>query len=148
MSARASGIATPGILASLLVTGLLLAACSSDGASGAEDRTIVVDSEAVSADSLRKAVGGLCTALERLPTDPMAARDAFYDLSHARLHTIAAAVDEIDRGAATSLLEAKAVVEEDLARFPFASSLAADLNRLATATREALVALSIRTEPC
>jgi len=136
------------ILAYAFVGGMLLAACSSDRSPDAGDRTIQVDGQAVAASSLRQAVTGLCTALERLPIDPTAARRAFYDLSHDRLHTIAAAVQDIDRPAATSLLNAKAVVEEDLARFPFPSSLAADLDRLAAASRAALRVLSVPAEPC
>jgi len=134
------------IVAFALAGGVVLAACSS-GPLGAGDRTIEVDGQVVSATSLREAVG-LCAVLERLPTDPLAARDAFYSLSHDRLHTIAAAVQEVDRAVATSLLQAKAVVEEDLARFPFPPSLADDLDRLVAATGAALETLSIRTEPC
>jgi hypothetical protein len=40
------------------------------------------------------------------------------------------------------------VVEADLARYPFPTSLRTDLDRLIDATRRALAALSIPTEPC
>ncbi|MGH2649850.1 MAG: hypothetical protein ACRDHK_01385 [Actinomycetota bacterium] len=86
--------------------------------------------------------------MDRLPTDPSAARDAFYSLSHDRLHTIAAAIQEIDRSAADRLLRAMAVVQEHLTGPPFPTSLAGDLDRLIVATRVALRALSIPTEPC
>ncbi|GIU96692.1 MAG: hypothetical protein KatS3mg013_0495 [Actinomycetota bacterium] len=143
MTSRAARVRT-----SVLLGALLLAACSPGPSTGARERTIQVNGQPVPVSSLREAVTGLCAALERLPTDPMAARDAFYALSHDRLHTIAAAVQEVDRAVAASLLQSKAVVEEDLARFPFPASLAADLDRLTAATRAALGALSIRTEPC
>jgi len=135
------------VFASALFGVQVLSACSS-GPSTVGTRTIEVDGKEVSGSSLREAVTGLCVALERLPPDPLAARDAFYSLSHDRLHTIAAAVQEIDGAAAASLLRAMAVVEEHLARPPFPTSLAGDLDRLITATREALRALSIPTEPC
>lgn len=135
------------IFAPALFGAQLLSSCSS-GPSTVGTRTIEVDGEEVAASSLREAVTGLCVALERLPTDPLAARDAFYSLSHDRLHTIAAAVQEIDRSAAASLLRAMAVVEEHLARSPFPTSFAGDLDRLIAATRVALRALSIPTEPC
>jgi len=134
--------------AAAVIGAQLLSSCSSDPSAVAGTRTIEVDGEEVAASSLREAVTGLCVALERLPTDPLAARDAFYSLSHDRLHTIAAAVLEIDRSAATSLLRAMAVVEEHLARPPFPASVAGDLDRLIAATRVVLRALSIPTEPC
>lgn len=133
---------------SILLGALLLAACSPDPSTGAKERTIEVSGQPVPVSSLREAVTGLCTALERSGTDPLAARDAFYALSHDRLHMIAAAVQEVDRAAAASLLQAKAVVEEDFGRLPFPPSLPDDLDRLVTATRTALGALSIATVPC
>jgi hypothetical protein len=111
-------------------------------------RTIEVQGRSVTASSLREAVSGLCIARARLETDALAARSAFYDLAHQGLHTIAAAVQGVDRDAATTLLQAKAVVEADLARYPFPTSLRTDLDRLIDATRRALAALSIPTEPC
>jgi len=130
-----------------MVSAVLLASCSGAGPA-AGTRTIRVDTTPVAVDELQEAVTGLCLALDRLATDPLAARDAFYDLSHERLHTIAAAAGEVDRPAAASLLEAKAAVEADLDRVPFPSSLPGDLERLVTATRSALEALSISSEPC
>jgi hypothetical protein len=136
------------VLALAFIGAESLSSCSSGPSTVLRTRTIEVDGEELAASSLREAVTGLCTALERLPADPRAARDAFYSLSHDRLHTIAAAVQEIDRSAAASLLQAMAVVEERLARPPVPPSLAGDLDRLLTATRAALRALSIPTEPC
>ncbi len=136
------------VLAAALIGAQLLSSCSSGPSTVGRTRTIQVDGEEVAASSLRGAVTGLCAALERLPADPRAARDDYYSLSHQRLHTIAAAVQEIDRSVAASLLQAMAVVEEDLARPPFPASLAGDLDRLLAATRAALRALSIPTEPC
>jgi len=126
----------------------LLSSCSSGPSTVARSRTIEVDGEEVVASSLREAVTGLCAALERLPVDPRAARDAFYSRSHDRLHMIATAVQEIDRSTAASLLQAMAVVEERLARRAFPASLGGDLHRLVAATRAALRALSIPSEPC
>jgi hypothetical protein len=136
------------VLASALIGAQLLSSCSSGPSTVARTQTIEVDGEEVAASSLREAVTGLCAALEHLPADPRSARDAYYQLSHERLHMIAAAVQEIDRSAAASLLQAMAVVEEDLARPPFPASLAGDFDRLVTATRAALGALSIPTEHC
>jgi len=135
-------------MASALIGAQLLSACSSGASTAARTRTIEVDGEKVAASALREAVTGLCAALEHLPADPGAARDAYYSLSHDRLHMIATAVQEIDRSAAASLLQAMAVVEERLAQPPFPASLAGDLDRLVAATRAALRALSIPTEPC
>jgi hypothetical protein len=136
------------VLASALIGAELLSSCSSGPTTVARSRTIEVDGEEVAASSLREAVTGLCVALERLPSDPPAARDAFYSLSHDRLHTIAAAVQEIDRPAAGSLLRAMAVVEERFARPLSPASLATAFDRLLAATRVALRALSIPAEPC
>jgi hypothetical protein len=136
------------VLASALIGAQLLFSCSSGPSTVARTQTIEVDGEEVTASSLREAVTGLCVALKHLPADPGAARDAYYSLSHDRLHMIATAVQEIDRSVAASLLQAMAVVEERLARPPFTTSLVGDFDRLVAATRAALRALSIPTEPC
>ena len=130
------------------MTSVLTSGCLSTEPSDAGDRSISVQGQSLSASSLRAAVAGLCTSLERLPEDPVAARDAFFDLAHDHLHSIAAAAQRVDRSAAAALLQAKAVVEEDLARSPFPSSLTRDLERLAAATRTALTAMSIRSDAC
>lgn len=141
-------IRAPLVLVSALVSAQLLSSCSSGQSTLTRSQTIEIDGKKVAASSLREALTGLCVALERLPTDALAARDAFYSLSHDRLHTIAAGVQEIDRSAAASLLRAMAVVEEHFARPPFPASLVGDLGRLIAVTRVALRELSIRTEAC
>lgn len=80
---------------------------------------------------------GLCEARARA-TQPAAARTAFFDRAHQPIHELAAAAAQEDRAAAARLLEAKQVVERDLAGD--ASGLAGDLDRLLTTTGRAIVA--------
>ncbi|MGH2589506.1 MAG: hypothetical protein ACRDGW_01770 [Actinomycetota bacterium] len=141
--ARSAAAAT-----AVIVAAMLTGSCSESRPADSGDGTIRVDATLVSVDQLQEAVTGLCLALDRLGSDPLASRDIFYDLSHDSLHTIAAAAEDVDRSAAASLLQAKAIVEANLDRSPFPPSLGSDLQRLVTTTRAALEVLSIPAPPC
>jgi len=80
---------------------------------------------------------GLCVTRARA-SQPAAARTAFFDRAHQPLHELAAAVARDNRAAAARLLEAKQLVERDLAGD--AIGLAGDLDRLLDATRRAIAA--------
>ncbi len=101
------------------------------GACGTDDNAA---SPARPYDSLYQ---GLCVARARA-TQPAAARTAFFDRAHQPIHELAAAAAREDRAAAARLLEAKQVVERDLAGD--ASGLAGDLDRLLTTAGRAIVA--------
>ena len=99
------------------------------------------------AAAYRSAQLGLCRALGRARThDPEGARREFFDSAHALLHQLAAEVAARDRPAAAHLLEAKQVVEGDL--MTAAPGLAADLERLTTATAAAVATTGAPSAPC
>lgn len=117
---------------------LLLAACSEDD----EPRTITVAGQPVAVASLRDAHAALCEAAAA----PDAARRLFFDRSHEQLHTVAKALEDVDRGQAAQLLQAKEKVESELANPP--ANLPEDLRRLAIVYRDGLGRLAITAPPC
>lgn len=124
---------------------VLAAAC---GASKGAERTIDVGGEKVAVAPLTDAAAGLCQARRQAATDAVAARASFYDRAHEPLHTVARALEPIDRAQAAAVLEAKEKVEADLAAPPSDAALAADLGRLADAYRAGLGRLAISVPPC
>lgn len=74
------------------------------------------------------------------------ARRSFFDDAHQPLHELASAVADTDRPVAARLLEAKEAVEADLRRS--APNLAADLDRLVAASREAMAKTGPGPGPC
>ena len=126
---------------------IVLAALGSCGGSDGE-RTIAVGSERVAVDRLQDAAEALCTARDQARADVKQANSTFYDRSHDDLHTIARALDPVDRPAAARLLEDKERVEADLRANASGSELAASLDALARSTRTGLDALSITVAPC
>ena len=122
----------------------LLAAC---GGSGSE-RTVRAGDEDVPAARLEAAATALCTARDEAQTDVKRANTTFYDRSHDALHTLARALDPVDRVAAARLLEDKERVETDLRRGAPGPELAASLDRLAGSARAGLAALSVPVRAC
>ena len=137
--ARLAGVAVATLmLVLILVLGACAPATGDDRASG----------EPPDAARRRETVELVCQAADRAERDPAAARVVFRDRAHDRLHELAQAVDFSSRAAAGRLLEAKAAVETDLERPASGRRLAADLQALAAAGREALVALSVSPPGC
>ena len=133
---------TCALLALLALT--LLWAC--DGSD--EERTIAAGSEQVPVSRLQDAATALCTARDQAKADVKQASTTFYDRSHDALHTLARALDPVDRAAAARLLEDKERVETDFRRNASGSELAASLDALARSTRRGLAALSVEVTAC
>ena len=89
---------------------------------------------------------GLCRAAAT-GDDPEAAEESFGRV-HSDLHTVARALQEVDRKAAARLLVAKQKVEDDFRRRAVASELTPDLERLFTATQDGLARLEVTVGPC
>jgi hypothetical protein len=117
---------------------LAVAGCGSDEG----DRRITVGGQQVRVASLVDAHAGLCDAAR----DPAGARRPFFDRSHEALHTVADALDDVDRAQAAQLLQAKEKVESELADPP--ETLPDDLFRLADIYRASLGRLAIAAPPC
>ena len=77
-----------------------------------------------------------------------AASTIFFGTSHDGLHAIAAAAQEVDRGAAGSLLEAKQRVEADLSGTELPAGFGADVESLVAATGAALAAVGLEAAAC
>lgn len=118
---------------------LLAAACSGGGS---EDRTITVAGQPVAVAPLVDAHAALCQAA----AEPDAARRHFFDRAHDQLHTVAKALEDVDRAQAAQLLQAKERVESELPNQP--PTLPDDLRRLAGVYRDGLGRLAITAPPC
>lgn len=146
----------PGLLPGLARAGgmgvasaLVAAACTGGGSEGsAAPGSIEVRGEVVPAAELTGVAAGLCVARDQARARPEAAQTTFLDRSHGRLHTIAAALEGVDRSAAARLLVAKQAVEADLSAKPFSSQLPTDLDRLAALTRSGLAKLGLSAPAC
>ena len=125
--------------ATVLVLAVLATSCA-----GTDDKgdTITVGGERAAVAPLVDAHGALCEAAHR----PDSARAVFFDRAHDSLHTVARAVEEVDRAQAAELLEAKEKVEGEIAAAP--SGLPEDLLRLAEVYRASLGRLAIESSPC
>ncbi|HVL07115.1 MAG TPA: hypothetical protein VM388_14085 [Acidimicrobiales bacterium] len=124
----------------VFVLALLAAACGGTG--GPEDRTITVAGQPVAVAPLVDAHAALCQAA----AEPGAARRHFFDRAHDQLHTVAKALEDVDREQAAALLQAKERVESELSDPP--ASLPDDLRRLAGVYRDGLGRLAITAPPC
>jgi hypothetical protein len=116
----------------------VLAACGGN----ASDKTITVAGQPVAVASLVDAHDALCQGAGA----PDAARRLFFDRAHEQLHTVARALEDVDRGQAAQLLQAKERVESELSNPP--PSLPDDLRRLAGVYRDGLGRLAITVAPC
>lgn len=145
MNARQpDGIATRTRTLLALLALVLLGACGGSE----EERTIAAGTEQVPVTTLQEAATALCTARDQAKADVKRANTTFYDRSHDALHTLARALDSVDRAAAARLLEDKERVETDFRRNASGSELAAGLDALARSTRSGLAALSVEVPPC
>ena len=126
--------------AAVLALALLAVACGGNGDS--DDRTITVAGQPVAVAGLVDAHAAICQGAEA----PDAARRLFFDRAHEQLHTVARALEDVDRAQAAQLLQAKERVESELPNQP--PTLPDDLRRLAGVYREALGRLAIAAPPC
>lgn len=124
----------------MLAVAVLAASCNGSDNTSAD--TIVVGGERVAVAPLVDAHAALCEAAIR----PVSARGLFLDRAHEPLHTVARAVEDVDRPQAAELLQAKEKVESELAAAPV--SLPDDLLRLAEVYRASLGRLAIEATPC
>lgn len=119
---------------------LLATACAGNGDS--DDRTVTVAGQPVSVPPLIDAHAARCQAAAQ----PDAARRHFIDRAHDQLHTVARALEDVDRAQAAQLLQAKERVESELQNPP--ATLPDDLRRLAGVYRDGLGRLAIAAPPC
>ena len=131
-------------MAVIVLAMALTAACGDEP----QADTISVAGETVPVAHLRDAAMGVCTARQQALTDVNTARATFYDRSHDALHTLARALQPVDRDLAARLLEDKQRVEAELTNRGAPGDVAADLGKLAEVSRRGLARLSISVPPC
>lgn len=130
------------VLRAATVMALALLAASCNGSDDRPPDSITVAGERVAVAPLVDAHAALCEAASR----PLSAQPLFFDRAHDSLHTVARAVEDVDRAQTAELLQAKEKVETELAAAPV--SLPGDLLRLAEVYRASLGRLAIAAQPC
>jgi hypothetical protein len=110
--------------------------------------SVTMAGETVGATRLRAIAAGLCEAAQQAATDISAAAKTFNSKSHDGLHLIARGLQEIDRPAAATLLEAKQKVEADISSKAAGPQLAADLRSLSDVTRSSLARFNLTVDAC
>ncbi len=128
------------MLRRLVVVALAIAAAACSDAGSSE--TITVGGDRVAVAPLIAAHTGLCEAA----TNTDQARALFFDRAHDALHTVARALQDVDRAQAATLLVAKERVESELTAPP--PTLSDDLLRLADVYRVGLGRLAITAPAC
>ena len=109
---------------------------------------VTVAGESVPVARLAGYAASLCESARQAATDVDAARKTFNGRAHDGLHLIARGLEEVDRAAAATLLQAKQKVEADFSKPPPAAQLVADLNQLADVTRSSLARFEVNVEAC
>jgi hypothetical protein len=136
------------LVAALAVIWLAAAACgASRSGHGARPSGPSGSLGVVTQPAADRAMDALCSMLAR-GADRAALAEVFEDRAHEELHVIAAATQERDRAAAGSMLVAKERVEADLAEAPLPDAWRDDTVTLLRRTRDALVAIGLRSASC
>jgi hypothetical protein len=119
-------------------------------ASGRKPAPVVVAmaGETVATTRLVTIAGGICDAAREAPGDISAARQTFFGQSHDGIHLIARGLQEKDRDASATLLEAKQKVEADFLAPAPGPQVAADLRALAAVTRSSLARFKVSADAC
>ena len=110
--------------------------------------SVTMAGETVSTTRLRVIAAGPCEAAQQAATDISAAAKTFNSKSHDGLHLIARGLQEIDRPASATLLEAKQKVEGDISTKAAGPQLAADLRSLSDVTRSSLARFNVTVDAC
>ncbi len=138
-------------LALAVLCGLLLACGGGEGdrpPGSATGPTIVVAGDGVPVVQMTDALADLCTARDEAPDRPRAAEARFFERSHATLHVVARALEDVDRPLAARLLEAKQKVEADFSGLASGDRVADDIGALLAVARDGLDRLAVPVPPC
>ena len=110
--------------------------------------SITMAGQTVTTAKLRAIAAGLCQAATQAATDTSAAEKTFQGKSHDGLHLIARGLQDIDRPASATLLEAKQKVEADFSNHAPGSQVAADLRSLSEVTKASLARFNVTVDAC
>jgi hypothetical protein len=133
-----------------LVLAIALAVAGAGCGSGDKPAPVVVAmaGQTVAAAKLLTIAAGICDAARQAATSIDTARQTFFGQSHDGIHLIARGLQDKDRAAAATLLEAKVKVEEDFLNPPPAPKVVADLRGLAAVTRTSLTRFKVNADAC
>ena len=130
----------------LSITALVAVACSEATSNPA---TVEVAGEPVPSGQLSAVADAVCRAAsEAAAGDPTGAGQTFLGQAHDGIHLIARGLQARDRRESANVLVAKQAVEADIAGGANGPKLAADLERLAGATRSGLARLGLAVPAC
>jgi hypothetical protein len=119
---------------------------------GSDDKppsaVVALAGQTVPTEKLLTIAAGICVAARQAGTDVGAARQTFFGQSHDGLHLIARGLQDIDRDASATLLEAKQKVEADFLAPPSGAQVVADLHQLAAVTRSSLARFKVSAAAC
>ena len=110
--------------------------------------SVTIAGQSVTVAKLRLIANGLCEAAQQAATDTAAAEKTFQGKSHDGLHLIARGLQEIDRPASATLLEAKEKVESDFSNHAAGSQVATDLRSLSEVTKSSIARFNVTVDAC
>jgi hypothetical protein len=110
--------------------------------------SVTMAGQTVTTARLRAIAAGLCEAASQAATDVSAAEKTFSGKSHDGLHLIARGLQDIDRPASATLLEAKGKVEADFSKKAPGATVAADLRSLSEVTKSSLARFNVTVDAC
>ena len=110
--------------------------------------SVTMAGQTVTTARLQAIAAGLCEAAGQATTDVSAAEKTFSGKSHEGLHLIARGLQDIDRPASATLLEAKGKVEADFANKAPGTQVATDLRSLSEVTRTSLARFNVTVDAC
>lgn len=110
--------------------------------------SVTMAGETVTTARLRAIAAGLCEAATQAATDTSGAEKTFQGKSHDGLHLIARGLQDIDRPASATLLEAKEKVESDFSNHALGTKVATDLRSLSEVTKSSLARFNVTVDAC
>ncbi|MGH9011539.1 MAG: hypothetical protein ACRDYF_17100 [Acidimicrobiia bacterium] len=110
--------------------------------------SVTMAGQTVTTARLRAIAAGLCEAATQAAADVSAAEQTFSGKSHDGLHLIARGLQDIDRPASATLLEAKQRVEADFSNKASGAQVATDLRSLSEVTKSSLARFNVTVDAC
>lgn len=110
--------------------------------------SVTMAGQTVTVPRLLAIAAGLCEAAAQAPADVAAAEKTLNSRSHDGLHVIARGLEEVDRAAAATLLEAKQKVEGDFSRDAAGTVVEPDLRQLHEVTVSSLARFNVTAGAC
>jgi hypothetical protein len=116
--------------------------------STAAPASVTMAGQTVTTARLWAIAAGLCEAASQAATDVSAAEKTFSGKSHDGLHLIARGLQDIDRPASATLLEAKGKVEADFSTTAPGPQVATDLRSPSEVTSPRLARYNVSVDAC